>query len=62
MTNTSKRKSQIDKFRETARALETNEDENAFNVAVRAVVTLADDLGQNDPNWTKDGKPKFKRD
>jgi hypothetical protein len=31
------KKSQIDKFRETARALESNEDEDKFDAALNAV-------------------------
>jgi hypothetical protein len=53
-----KSKSQIDKFRETARALETDEDEAKFNAALQKVAKgdpkaldeMADKLGQTDPN------------
>ena len=52
------KKSQIDKFRETARALETNEDEAKFDAALRKVAKgdpkalddLAEMIGQKDPN------------
>ncbi len=51
-------KSQIDKFKEAARALETDEDEAKFNAALRKVAKadpkglgeLAEMLGQTDPN------------
>jgi hypothetical protein len=54
------KKSQIDKFRETARALETNESEDKFAAALRKVAAhktnpkalgaLAEMIGQKDPN------------
>lgn len=54
------KKSQIDKFRETARALKTDEREDKFDAALRKVAghkpdpkvldELADRVGQKDPN------------
>ncbi len=52
------KKPQIDKFRETARALETDEDEAKFNTALRKVAKadpkgwteIAEMIGQKDPN------------
>jgi hypothetical protein len=54
------KKSQIDKFRETARALETDESEDKFDATLRKVAAakpdpraldeLADIVGQKDPN------------
>ncbi len=53
-----KSESQIDKFKETARALETDEDEGKFDAALKKVAKgdpkaldeLAGALGQKDPN------------
>ncbi len=52
--------SQVNRFRETARALGCDEDENRFNAALRTLVknpnnkkaldTIAEELGQNETN------------
>jgi DNA-binding transcriptional regulator GbsR (MarR family) len=52
------KKSQIDKFRETARELGADEDESKFEATLRKVAKgepkaldeMADKLGQKDPN------------
>ena len=52
------KKPQIDKFKETARALETDEDEGKFNAALKRVAKsdpkaldeIAEMIGQKDPN------------
>jgi hypothetical protein len=61
-------KSQIEKFRDAARKQAANENEDAFDAALRAITTgkgigpaterLAEELGQTDPSWTKHGKRK----
>ena len=62
------KKSQIDKFKEAAIALETDEDEAKFNATLRKVAKgnpkatdeLAEMLGQKDPNagFAPPRKPK----
>ena len=64
------KKSQIDKFRETARALKTDEREDKFDAALRKVAThkpgspaldkLAGMIGRKDPNsgFAKRPKPR----
>jgi len=61
--------SQVQKFRRLARDLDADESEEAFNARSRdlaikgdpdALEQLAERVGQTDPNWTRDGKPKFK--
>lgn len=62
------KKTQIEKFREAARAHEADESEDAFNASLKAIATnknvgpamerLAEELGQTDPKWTKGGKRK----
>jgi len=63
----SKPNDQVKQFRKAAKALGADESEERFNAALKkiakkskAIENLSDALGQSDPNWTKNGKPKCK--
>ncbi len=52
-----KDKKQSERFKEAARELGADETTDALD---RVVKEMAKAIAPDDPNWTKDGRPKFK--